>query len=121
LWPDIFYPSLLICAPLLAVFLATVGVSYLWLRWVSNQATKCPECGKQGAGELIESKLLSSTTRTERRTRYGLFRQEERPTQVKDETYEDHFRCQSCKHEWIKTAQWTRTLPEKKDLPADTR
>lgn len=119
MWPDVFYPSLLICAPLIVIFLVTVGVCYLWLTWWSKRATRCPECGKKGAGELTESQLINSTVRTEQRTHYGLFRQEQRPTQVKEETYEDHFRCQYCGHQWVKTAQWTQTIPEKKPSPAD--
>lgn len=119
-WLDIFYPSLLICGMVGIVFLVSVVSSYLWLTWVNKQATKCPECGKTGAGELIESKEINSRIRTEWRTRKSLFRQDTRPIRVKEETHEDHYKCQYCGHQWIKTAQWTQTIPEKKRSPVDT-
>ena len=111
-WPDVLCPSLMICGLFGVILLVGIGSSYLWLVWSGKEATKCPECGKRGAGELVESKVIHSKAHTEWKTRSSLFRQDVRPVRVIEETHEDHYECQYCGHRWTKTAQWTRTTPE---------
>ena len=116
-WADILYPFLLTGGLCGVILLVTVGSSYLWLTWMNRQAAKCPECGKAGAGELVDSEMINSRTRTEQRKRLGLFRQETKPVRVTEETYKDHFKCEHCEHEWTKTARWTKTSPEEERFP----
>ncbi len=120
-WAEVLYPSLLICVSFGALLLVAVGSSYVWLVWLGKRATKCPECGKSGAGELVESTVTDLRARTEWRTRIGLFRQDVSPTQVLEETCEDHFKCCHCGHEWTKTTQWTRRPPERKQASPEEK
>ena len=113
-WSDILVPSLMICGLLGVMLVVGIGFSYLWLVWWNKQATKCPQCGKREAGEPGESKVIHSKAHVEWKTSSGLFRQDVRPVRVIEETYEDHYECRYCGHRWTKTAQWTRTTPEKK-------
>ena len=113
-WSDILVPSLMICGLFGVMLVVGIGFSYLWLVRLNKEATKCPECGKRGAGELVESKVIDSKAHTERRTHSSIFRQDARPVRVTEETCEDHYECQYCGRRWTKTAQWTRTTPERK-------
>ena len=115
-WHDVLFPTLIVCGLFGLILLVGIGFSYLWLVWLNKQTAKCPECGKTRAGELIESKVISSRTHTEQKTVQGIFRQKVSLVQVTEETYEDHFECQYCGHRWTRTAQWTRTMPEKKRI-----
>ena len=120
-WAEVLYPSFLVCGMFGVILLVGIGFSYLWLVWLNKQATKCPECAKKGAGELVESNVIDSRIRTERRTRIGLFRQDESMVQVKEEMYEDQFECQYCGHRWTRTGRWTQTTLEKKRPSASPR
>ena len=113
-WVDAAFLFLIVCGLFAVMLVVGVGSSYLGLIWLNKQATKCPECGKIGAGELVESKLINSVSRVEQKTRSGIFRKKSRPVRVAEETYEDHFECQYCGHRWMRTAQWDRTIPKKK-------
>ena len=115
-WFDILVPSLLVCGSLGIILLVGIGFSYLWLVWLGKETTKCPECGKRGAGELVESKVIDSKVHVEWQTPGTLDRDsgQRQPIQVTEETYEDHFECQYCGHRWTKTAQWTRTAQGEK-------
>jgi ribosomal protein L37AE/L43A len=113
-WSDILVPSSVICGLFGVMLVVGIGFSYLWLVRLNKEATKCPECGKRGAGELVESKVIDSKAHWEWRRHISIFRQDVRRVQVTEETYEDHYECQYCGHQWTKTAQWTRTTPEKK-------
>jgi predicted RNA-binding Zn-ribbon protein involved in translation (DUF1610 family) len=115
-WADILYPLVLTGGICGIVLLVSIGFAYLGLVWMNRRATKCPECGKVGAGELVESELINSMVRTEMRTHLGLFRRETSPVQVTEETYEDHFECQHCGHRWTKIAKWTKTSPEEERM-----
>ena len=111
-WADILYPLVLMGGICGIFLLVSIGLSYLGLVWMSRRAAKCPECGKVGAGELAETEMINSMVHTQTRTHLGLFRLETRPVQVTEETYEDHFKCQHCGHQWTRTAKWTKTSPE---------
>ena len=87
-----------------------VGIvsSYLFLVWLGKEMTKCPECGKRGAGELVESKVINSRVYTEWKQARSLFNRgpsQRQPIQMTKETYEDHFKCEYCGHQWTKTGQ----------------
>lgn len=114
-WADIVFPSAIVCGLFGIILAVGVGFSYLWLVWLNKQATKCPECGKPGAGELVEGKLIDSRSHWERKTQGNIFHRDESPVQVTKETYEDHFECQYCGHQWTRTAQLTKTIPKKRD------
>jgi predicted RNA-binding Zn-ribbon protein involved in translation (DUF1610 family) len=115
-WADVLYPLALMSGVCGIFLLVSIGFSYLGLVLMNRRATKCPECGKGGSGELIESEMINSVVRTEMRTHLGLFRQEKRQVQVTEETYEDHFKCQHCGHQWTKNAKWTKTSPDEERL-----
>ena len=68
----------------------------------------CPECGRRGAGELVESQVINSKVHTEWRNARSIFRRNSTGRElvrVTESTYEDHFECQYCGHQWTKTAQ----------------
>ncbi len=111
-WPDVLYPSLIICGLFGVILLVGIGFSYLWLVWLNKEATKCPECGKRGAGELVESKVIRSRVYTEWRNTWSIFGRDSsrrQPIQVTEKTYEDHFECKYCGYRWTKTAQEKQT------------
>ena len=114
-WYDVMYPSLVICGLFGLIFLVGIGFSYLWLVWVGKEATKCPECGKRGAGELVESKEIRSRVYTEwKDTPQSIFRRDpnrRQLIQVTEKTYEDHFECEHCGCRWTKTAQERKRTP----------
>jgi DNA-directed RNA polymerase subunit RPC12/RpoP len=121
-WADVFFPSLIVCGIFGIMLAVAIGCSYLWLMWLNKRATKCPECGKTEAGELVEDKLIESKSHLEWKT-HGSASRDPSPLRVTEETYEEHFECRYCGHRWVQTAQWTRTTPVKRDkgLPSQER
>ncbi len=113
-WADILFPSLIVCGIFAIMLAVAIGCSYLWLLQLNKRATKCPKCGKPGAGELLDSEVIDSKSHMDWKTRSGTFR-ESNPIRVTEEIYKDHFECRYCGHRWMKTAQWTKTVPEKRD------
>ena len=59
------YPVLLACGLFSIILVVGIGFSYLWLVWVGKEATKCPDCGERGAGELVESEMIYLKVHTE--------------------------------------------------------
>ena len=113
-WPDVLCPSLMICGLFGVILLVGIGSSYLWLVWSGKEATKCPECGKRGAGELVESKVIHSRVYTEWKEAWGIFGRDlsqRQLIQVTEKTYEDHFKCEHCGHQWTRTAQERKQSP----------
>lgn len=107
-WYDVLFPALVVCGSFGIIFLVGIVFSYLWLVWLDKEATKCPECGKRGAGELVESEMIHSRVSTEWRDTHGIFGRgasRRQLIQVTEETYEDHFECKYCGHQWTKTTQ----------------
>ena len=91
-----------------------IGFSYLWLVRLIKETTKCPECGKREAGELVESKVVDSRVYTEWRDTWSIFNRDprrRRPIQVTEKTYEDHFKCEYCGHQWTRIAQERKRSP----------
>lgn len=119
-WLDVVFPSLIVCGIFAIMLAVAIGCSYLWLAWLGKRATKCPECGKTGAGELVESEVIDSKSHLDWKGRSGTSQQAS-PLRVTEETYEDHFECRYCGHRWIKVAQWTKTIPEKRESSQDQR
>ena len=107
------YPVLLVCGLFSTILVVGIGFSYLWLVWLEKEATKCPECGKKGAGELVESDVIHSYVHTEWRDAsiFSRDRGQRQLIQVTEKTYEDHFKCEHCGHQWVKTAQETKRTP----------
>jgi transcription elongation factor Elf1 len=113
-WLDVLYPFLMMCGFSGLMLLVGIGSSYLWLVWWGKEATKCPECGKRGAGELVESKVTRSRVYTEWRDRWGIFGRDaskRQLIQVTEKTYEDHFKCEHCGYRWTKTAHEKKHTP----------
>ena len=107
-WLNYLFPVLLICGLFGIIFLVGIGFSYLWLVWLGKEATRCPECGRRGAGELVESQVINSKVHTEWRNTRSIFRRNSTGRELirmTESTYEDHFECQYCGHQWTKTAQ----------------
>jgi len=101
-------PLLLVCGLFALILAVGIGCSYLWLVWLGKEATKCPKCGQRGAGELRESEVIESRSYTEweRRLRVlGGDADQRRRVQVTEQTFEDHFECERCKHRWTTTAR----------------
>ncbi|MGD1994972.1 MAG: hypothetical protein PVI59_17395 [Anaerolineae bacterium] len=110
-WLDVLFPSLLICGLFGVILLVGIGFSYLGLVWLHKEMTKCPECSRRGAGELVEREVVASEVNTEWKDRRGIFgrdRDRRQLVQVTEETYEEHFECQYCGHCWTRTTQETQ-------------
>jgi len=113
-WYDALFPSSVVCGLLGIILLVGIGFSYLWLVWLGKEATKCPECGRRGAGELVKSEVIHSRVYTEWKDTRSIFARDSsrrQLIQVTEKTYEDHFECQSCGHQWTKTAQEKKRTP----------
>ena len=106
-WFEALFPGLLVCGLFGVIVLVGIGFSYLWLVWLGGQAIKCPECGKRGAGELVESKVTDLRVYAKRGSRPSIFdKSAQRPQiQMTEKRYEDRFVCQYCGHRWVITAQ----------------
>jgi len=104
---EILFPTLLVLIFFGIIVLTGIVFSYLWLRWLHAEATKCPECGRRGGGELVESDVTASKTYTEWKEAQRLFGQyaNRQRIRVTEKTYEDQFECQHCGHQWTQTAQ----------------
>ncbi len=112
-------PLFLVCGLFALILAVGIGCSYLWLVWLGKEATKCPKCGKRGAGELLESKVIDSKSYTEweRRLRIlGGDADQRRLVQVTEQASEDHFECERCGHRWTRTAR-----EKKRDAIHDTK
>jgi len=108
------FPVLLLCGLFGIIILVGIGFSYLWLVWLGKEATKCPKCGERGAGELVESKVIHSRVYTEWKDTPRVFSRDprrRRPIQVTEKTYEDHFKCKYCGHQWTTTARGKERSP----------
>ena len=108
------FPTLLLCGFFGIILLVGIGSAYFWLVWLGKEATKCPECGEKGAGELVESKVTHSRVYTEWKDTSRMFSRASRgrqPIRVTEKTYEDHFKCKYCDHQWMKTAQERKQSP----------
>ena len=108
------YPLGVICGLFGIFILAQVVITYAWLRWLNAKATRCPECGRKGAGELLDSDVIDSKEYVQwrnARSFFGWGAGKRQRIQVSDRTYEDRFECQYCGHQWTITAQ------EKKEGP----
>ncbi len=111
---DVFFPLMLVCGFFGIIILVGIVFSYLWLRWLNAQMTKCPECGRKGAGELVNTDVINAKSYTvwkDARNVLGWDASRRRRVRVTENTYEDSFRCQFCGHQWVMTAQ------EKKESP----
>jgi predicted RNA-binding Zn-ribbon protein involved in translation (DUF1610 family) len=109
---DILFPTLLVFGFFGLIILVGIVFSYLWLRWLNAEATKCPECGRKGGGELVESKVINSSAFTQWKETRNIFGQSaHRQVRVTQKTYEDHFECKQCGHQWTQTAQERKQSP----------
>lgn len=111
---DIFFPILLVCGFFGVLILFGILMSYVSLRWLHSEMTKCPECGRRGAGEFLDSEVVDSKTYIERgsaTTRF--FGDAGKQVRITEQTYAEHYRCEHCGHEWTRSAQEKKTTPIK--------
>ncbi len=107
-WHNFVFPVLLLCGFFGIILLVGIGSTYLWLVWLDKEATKCPKCGKKGAGELVETKVLQSRVYTEWKDAWGILGRDpsrRQLMQVTEKTCEYRFECEYCGHQWTTTAQ----------------
>lgn len=105
---DLIYPLGLICGMLGIFILAQIVISYIWLRWLGAKVTTCPECGRKRAGELVESNEIENKSYIQwkdARDFFGRGSSKRQRIQISEKTYEDHFECRYCGHQWTTTAQ----------------
>lgn len=104
---QIVFPLLLVCGAFAVMILVAIISTYFLLLWYNAQATKCPECGRKGGGEVVDSNVIDSKTYTQWKDARTMFRRDpaRRPVRVTEKTYEDHFVCKHCGHKWIKAAR----------------
>jgi DNA-directed RNA polymerase subunit RPC12/RpoP len=103
---DILIPIGLLCV-FVALFVGvTIGFTYLWLLWYNASMTRCPECGKRGAGELVNSRVLSSKSYLDQNEM-----KKGKVVRITEKTHEDEFECQYCGHRWTSMAEHTQRLP----------
>jgi hypothetical protein len=105
---NLAYMLLLIGGFCVLMLLASVGATYLALRWFHAEATKCPSCGKRGGGELVESQVVDAKRYVDWKSQGG-----KKGVRVEEETRENLYRCQYCGYEWTRTAEEKRHSPVK--------
>ena len=111
---DLIYPIGMICGMFGIFILAQIVITYIWLRWLSAKATRCPECGRKGAGELVDSNEIDSKAYIQWKDVRNIFGRDSGKRQrirVSEKTYEDHFECRYCGHQWMTTAQEKKKSP----------
>jgi DNA-directed RNA polymerase subunit RPC12/RpoP len=111
---SIVYPTLLVCGFFGVILLVGIGFTYLWLLWWNAEAVKCPECGRRGAGELVESDVIARKSYTQWRDGKNILGRSvagRHQIRVTEQTYDDQFACKHCGHRWIKTAHETTHRP----------
>jgi hypothetical protein len=109
---NFLFPLAIVCGIFGIFILIGIFISYLSLRWFYSEIAKCPDCGRRGAGEFLDSELLESNTRVEHRNTMSLFGGN--PTQrvrITETKHEEHYRCLHCGHEWTKIASQKKTEP----------
>ena len=102
----IFIP-LLICGMLGIMMAVATGFTYLWLRHVEGEATRCPQCQSKGAGEVLDYELIEARSYIESGVTRWLPRRHRRrahPVQVEEIKYKVNYRCSQCGHEWMGVA-----------------
>ncbi|MDX1522869.1 MAG: hypothetical protein R3264_14675 [Anaerolineae bacterium] len=102
----ILFPGLLVCGFLGIMFLVALGSSFLWLRYVDGRYRRCPECGRKGAGYVVETELVDSRSHIDFKGRSR--------TRVTVETHNDHYQCEHCQHMWTAKFQKTDRIALKK-------
>jgi hypothetical protein len=95
----IFYPSLIICGFFTLILVVGIVFSYIWLNVVHKRLTSCPQCQKQGGGELVETQVVSSQAH--------MNYQRTPPERITETTHEDRYKCRFCGHEWHHTFKQT--------------
>lgn len=96
---QVVYPVLLICGLLALMLVVGTSATYLGLRVVGARFGTCPNCGRRGAGRIVENEVIDSRSHMDFKSRT--------PKRVTVKTFEDHWQCQHCGHEWTKTARET--------------
>lgn len=90
-------PSLLIILVLGFILLVGIGFVHLGLITMVKRFNRCPKCGKNDAGMIIETVVVSKDNYMDYK-RYP-------PSRVIEQTLEDQYQCQFCKHSWARTAK----------------
>lgn len=107
---DIFYPGLIICG-LLALGAIVAIATTSWLFNVTDgRLRQCPNCNAKGAGYITESDPIETRTTVEFKKRVAYL--------VTRESFEDHYECEKCGHNWM--IPFTRTNREKRK-PQDSQ
>ncbi len=110
----VFYPLLLVCALFGVILVVGIGFSYLWLLALDALARTCPQCRKRGAGNVTASEVVDSRsfiTWSQSRSLSGSRTGRPRQVRVTEKSYEDHYECRHCGHQWTKTAKETERTP----------
>jgi hypothetical protein len=106
------FPLLLVCGIFSVIILMGIGISYLSLRWFYAEINKCPECGRRGAGEFLDSEVVNTNARIETKNtsmRFGGSTAQR--VRITETTHKERYRCENCGHEWERTTQEKKTDP----------
>ena len=103
---DYFYPFLALCGFLLVFFIILAITMGLWFRYVDNEVRRCQECGRRGTGYIIQTEVIKSTSRLEKK---GF-----RNYRIREEHLVDTYQCSYCHHEWTRTLNHETRMPVKK-------
>lgn len=109
---NFIFPLFVVCGLFGVLILGAIVISYLSLRWFYSEVTKCPECGRRGAGEYLDSEVISSSSTIEQKNTLTLFGGNPgQRVRITEKKHEEHYRCERCGHEWTKIAREKKTDP----------
>jgi ribosomal protein L37AE/L43A len=109
---NFLFPLAILCGLIGILVLVGIFISYLSLRWFYSEISKCPECGRRGAGEFLGSEVVESTSSMEHRNTLSLFGgNPSQRVRISETTHEERYRCEYCGHEWTKTARQKTSEP----------
>jgi len=92
---NIILPILPMCLLLILVLFLGVVINYFWLKFMLRRIRACPHCGKNGAGEIVETEEIVLSNSVDHRGR--------RPVRIKETKVIDHFQCETCAHTWTRS------------------
>jgi hypothetical protein len=113
-WIQVFAPIVVICTIFALLVLFGIWVTYLGLREWDRRKRACPNCGRKGSGDVIESDVISTRSYVDTRqvgkaklgrsTTWGAIR-------VTETQYEDLYQCSICGHRWTRESAEVERVP----------
>ncbi|MEM7034726.1 MAG: hypothetical protein AAF629_34620 [Chloroflexota bacterium] len=91
----ILLPSVLVILVMGLILLIGSSFVYWGLTAMTKRFNRCPSCGKNDAGTIVETITLETNTHMDYKYKP--------PRRVIEKTLEDHYQCDFCDHTWNRT------------------